>query len=168
MPSCKASLVYMQCSLHSLCLCLSALCSALLSVSLLSLCVQLLMRLPEFLSFLFSCLLCFLSCFSFFLGLELCCPCTESYVSMLIFVTSCNVAGYAEPGSIMAIMGPSGSGKSTLLDTLAGTTTTQKIHGSILSARTAWIGDLKTGKYLFGNQIRIHSKEDIPNSQKIS
>lgn len=28
--------------------------------------------------------------------------------------------GYAEPGSIMAIMGPSGSGKSTLLDTLAG------------------------------------------------
>jgi ABC-type nitrate/sulfonate/bicarbonate transport system ATPase subunit len=68
----------------------------------------------------------------------------------------------------MAIMGPSGSGKSTLLDTLAGTTTTQKIHGSILSARTAWIGDLKTGKYLFGNQIRIHSKEDIPNSQKIS
>lgn len=29
-------------------------------------------------------------------------------------------AGYAEPGSIMAIMGPSGSGKSTLLDTLAG------------------------------------------------
>lgn len=29
-------------------------------------------------------------------------------------------AGYAEPGSIMAIMGPSGSGKSTLLDALAG------------------------------------------------
>lgn len=28
--------------------------------------------------------------------------------------------GFAEPGSIMAIMGPSGSGKSTLLDTLAG------------------------------------------------
>jgi ABC-type lipoprotein export system ATPase subunit len=68
----------------------------------------------------------------------------------------------------MAIMGPSGSGKSTLLDTLAGTTTTQKIHGSILSERTAWIGDLKTGKYLFVNQIGIHPKEDIPNSQKIS
>jgi ABC-type multidrug transport system ATPase subunit len=76
------------------------------------------------------------------------------------------VAGYAEPGSIMAIMGPSGSGKSTLLDTLAGTTTTQKIHRSILSARTAWIGDLKTGYYLFGNQIGIHPKEDIPNSLK--
>ena len=30
------------------------------------------------------------------------------------------MAGYAEPGSIMAIMGPSGSGKSTLLDGLAG------------------------------------------------
>jgi ABC-type lipoprotein export system ATPase subunit len=29
-------------------------------------------------------------------------------------------AGYAEPGSIMAIMGPSGSGKSTMLDALAG------------------------------------------------
>jgi ABC-type glutathione transport system ATPase component len=29
--------------------------------------------------------------------------------------------GYAEPGSIMAILGPSGSGKSTLLDALAGT-----------------------------------------------
>nr|PNR47134.1 hypothetical protein PHYPA_014254 [Physcomitrium patens] len=30
------------------------------------------------------------------------------------------ITGYAEPGSISAIMGPSGSGKSTLLDTLAG------------------------------------------------
>ncbi len=29
-------------------------------------------------------------------------------------------AGYAEAGSITAIMGPSGSGKSTLLDALAG------------------------------------------------
>jgi ABC-type multidrug transport system ATPase subunit len=28
--------------------------------------------------------------------------------------------GYAEPGTLMALMGPSGSGKSTLLDALAG------------------------------------------------
>ena len=36
-------------------------------------------------------------------------------------------AGYAEPGSIMAIMGPTGSGKSTLLDALAGTDPPRKL-----------------------------------------
>ena len=31
------------------------------------------------------------------------------------------LAGYAQPGEVLAIMGPSGCGKSTLLDALAGT-----------------------------------------------
>ncbi len=66
MPSCKASLVYIECSLHSLYLCLSALSSALLSESLLSLCVQLLMHLPEFLFFLFALLPFLFSFFSWF------------------------------------------------------------------------------------------------------
>ncbi|GMH00027.1 hypothetical protein Nepgr_001866 [Nepenthes gracilis] len=51
------------------------------------------------------------------------------------------LAGYAEPGKIMAIMGPSGSGKSTLLDALAGR----------LSANVVMTGDI----LLNGNKRRV-------------
>lgn len=43
------------------------------------------------------------------------------------------LTGYAEPGSLMALMGPSGSGKSTLLDALASRLATNAfLSGTIL------------------------------------
>ena len=59
--------------------------------------------------------------------------------------------GYAEPGSIMALMGPSGSGKSTLLDALAGRLATNAFQsGSIL------LNGRKT-KLSFGTAVLILS-----------
>jgi ABC-type transport system involved in cytochrome bd biosynthesis fused ATPase/permease subunit len=43
------------------------------------------------------------------------------------------LTGFAEPGSLTALMGPSGSGKSTLLDSLAGRLATNAfLSGSVL------------------------------------
>lgn len=43
------------------------------------------------------------------------------------------LTGYAEPGTLTALMGPSGSGKSTLLDALAGRLATNAfLSGTIL------------------------------------
>lgn len=43
------------------------------------------------------------------------------------------LTGYAEPGSLTALMGPSGSGKSTLLDALAGRLATNAfLSGTVL------------------------------------
>lgn len=58
------------------------------------------------------------------------------------------LTGYAEPGSLMALMGPSGSGKSTLLDALAGRLATNAfLSGSIL------LNGRKT-KLSFGTAVR--------------
>eukprot|EP00466_Bigelowiella_natans_P006919 jgi/Bigna1/52681/estExt_Genewise1Plus.C_100108 len=43
-----------------------------------------------------------------------------------------DVAGYAKPGDMVALMGPSGAGKSTLLDVIAGKKSTGEISGDIL------------------------------------
>jgi ABC-type multidrug transport system fused ATPase/permease subunit len=52
------------------------------------------------------------------------------------------LTGYAEPGTLMALMGPSGSGKSTLLDALAGIL--YYLRSFCIKFRTYWV----RGKFL--------------------
>jgi ABC-type multidrug transport system ATPase subunit len=57
------------------------------------------------------------------------------------------LTGYAEPGTITALMGPSGSGKSTLLDALAG-----RLAANVFLSGTVLLNGRKT-KLSFGTAV---------------
>jgi ABC-type multidrug transport system fused ATPase/permease subunit len=59
------------------------------------------------------------------------------------------LTGYAEPGSLTALMGPSGSGKSTLLDALAG----RLAANAFLSGNVLLNG--RKAKLSFGAAVRV-------------
>lgn len=60
------------------------------------------------------------------------------------------LTGFAEPGSLTALMGPSGSGKSTLLDALAG----RLAANAFLSGNVLLNG--RKAKLSFGAAVRTH------------
>jgi ABC-type multidrug transport system ATPase subunit len=59
------------------------------------------------------------------------------------------MTGYADPGTLTALMGPSGSGKSTLLDALA-----SRLAANAFLAGTVLLNGRKT-KLSFGNAVSV-------------